>query len=576
MPRSLFWLALLCHVVLALGYARTTPSFEGPDESDHYAYAWHVGNARSLPLAPALVAARGLPQTDGTPLAHHPPLYYALLGAALVASGRNDTVFGPRINPAFGAPEQASWHLKYLHGSGQGDSTLQLLRQISVLLGAITLFCVHRLGLALCPTQPRIADLAALLVACLPMFSFLHGVLNNDVLATVLATATTLALVRVLQADTVRLRHGAWLGTLLGLSLLTKLTTLFLLPLAGVVFVVVLMRQRRNGGAAAVVRSGLLALAIAAALSGWWFVRNAQLYGDPLALAVHDLAFQPIPPELRWAWWSGTFLPDVFVSLLGCFGWFSLRPHPLLVGIGIGGTAIALLGLALALRTHERRGEAPCAPRAPWLLLLALLLVFAGAAKFNWTAPQPQARLLFPAIGPAAVLLAAGLVRASTGLRWRRKLLVLPIVTACLVYSHWFRPAFAPQLAPAPANHRALTGGIVPTHTNTPPTIVWQQPLPTSPASTPPVLHWRDDGAPAGTRYSLYAFDGNGRVWLASHEWGGDGLVLSGDRAELPAPAWGLLPVGVDLSFVLRRVPTTAEEDPAKMPRSAPLPFRRQ
>ena len=576
MPRSLFWLALLCHVVLALGYALKTPSFEGPDESDHYAYAWHVGNARSLPLAPALVAARGLPQTDGAALAHHPPLYSARLGAALVASGRDDTVFGPRINPAFGVPEQPSRHLKYLHGSGQGDITLQILRRVSVLLGALTLLCVHRLGRALCPTQPRIADLAALLVACLPMFSFLHGVLNNDVLATTLATATTLALVRVLQADSVRPIHGAWLGTLLGLSLLTKLTTLFLLPLAGVVFVVVLVRQRRNGAAAAVVRSGLLALAIAAAISGWWFVRNAQLYGDPLALTVHDMAFQPIPPELRWAWWSGTFLPDVFVSLLGCFGWFSLRPHALLVGIGLGVTAIALLGLLLALRTHERRGDAPCAPRAPWLLLLALLLVFAGAAKFNWTAPQPQARLLFPAIGPAAVLLAAGLVRLAPRARWRRWLLALPIATASVVFVAWFRPAFDPQLAPAPANHRALTGGIVHVPADVPTTITWHEPLPTSPATTPPVLHWRNDGAPAGTRYSLYAYDGTGRVWLASHEWGGDGLVLSGERAELPAPAWGLLPVGVDLSFVLRRVPTNAVEDPTTMPRSAPLPFRRQ
>ncbi|MFN7588443.1 MAG: glycosyltransferase family 39 protein, partial [Planctomycetota bacterium] len=490
MPRSLFWLALLCHVVLALGYARTTPSFEGPDESDHYAYAWHVGNARSLPLAPALVAARGLPQTDGTPLAHHPPLYYALLGAALVASGHDDTVFGPRINPAFGVPEQPSRHLKYLHGSGQGDAALLLLRCVSVLLGALTLLCVHRLGRALCPTQPRIADLAALLVACLPMFSFLHGVLNNDVLATTLATATTLALVRVLQADALRLSHGISLGGLLGLSLLTKLTTLFLLPLAAVVFVVVLVRARANGQLARTVAIGGLALAIATALSGWWFVRNAQLYGDPLALAVHDLAFQPIPPELRWAWWSGTFLPDVFVSLLGCFGWFSLRPPALLVGIGLGVAAIALLGLLLALRTHERRGAAPCAPRTPWLLLLSLLLVFAGAAKFNWTAPQPQARLLFPAIGPAVVLLAAGLVRLAPRARWRRWLLALPIATAAVVFFAWFRPAFAPQLAPAPANHRALTGGIVPAPTSPPPTIVWQQPLPPSPASTPPVLHW--------------------------------------------------------------------------------------
>jgi 4-amino-4-deoxy-L-arabinose transferase-like glycosyltransferase len=576
MPRSLFWLALLCHMVLALGYARTTPSFEGPDESDHYAYAWHVGNARSLPLAPALVATRGLPQTDGAALAHHPPLYYALLGAALVASGRDDTVFGPRINPAFGVPEQPSRHLKYLHGSGQGDSTLWLLRCVSVLLGALTLFCVHRLGRALCPAQPRIADLAALLVAGLPMFSFLHGVLNNDVLATTLATATTLALVRVLQAEALRITHGVSLGVLLGLSLLTKLTTLFLLPLAAVVFVVVLVRARANGQVARTVAIGALAVAIATALSGWWFVRNAQLYGDPLALTVHDMAFQPIPPELRWAWWSGTFLPDVFVSLLGCFGWFSLRPHALLVGVGIGVTAIALLGLTLALRTHERRGEVPCAPRASWLLLLSLLLVFAGAAKFNWTAPQPQARLLFPAIGPAAVLLAAGLVRLAPRARWRRWLLALPIATASVVFVAWFRPAFDPQLAPAPANHRALTGGIVHVPAGVPTAITWREPLPTSPATTPPVLHWRDDGAPAGTRYSLYAFDGTGRVWLASHEWGGDGLVLTGDRTELHPAAWGLLPVGVDLSFALRRVPTTADEDPATMPRSAPLPFRRQ
>lgn len=576
MPRSLFWLALLCHVVLALGYARTTPSFEGPDESDHYAYAWHVGNARGLPLAPALVAARGLPQTDGAVLAHHPPLYYALLGAVLVASGRDDTVFGPRVNPAFGVPEQPSRHLKYLHGSGQGDGTLWLLRGVSVLLGAITLLCVHRLGRALCPAQPRIADLAALLVACLPMFSFLHGVLNNDVLATTLATATTLALVRVLQADVVRLQHGAWLGTLLGLSLLTKLTTLFLLPLAGTVFVVVFVQQRRNGTAAAVVHSGALALAITAAISGWWFVRNAQLYGDPLALAVHDMAFQPIPPELRWGWWSGTFLPEVFRSLLGCFGWFSLRPHALLVGVAIAVAALALLGLALSLRARERHGSAPCAPTSPWLLLLSLLLVFAGAAKFNWTAPQPQARLLFPALGPAAVLLAAGLVRVAPRARWRRWLLALPIATAGLVFVAWFRPAFDPQLAPAPSNHRALTGGIVHVPAGVPTTITWREPLPTSPATTPPTLHWHDEGAPAGTCCSLYAYDANGRVLLASHEWAGDGFVLTGERTELHPAAWSLLPVGVDLSFVLRRVPTTADEDPATMPRSAPLPFRRQ
>src|SRR5436190_3271510 len=108
MPRPLLALALLCHVVLATGYAWTTPAFEGPDENAHYEYAQHIANARQLPLTPGLARARGLPQSEGAQLAHHPPAYYALLAAALLATGAGDTVFGPRLNPAWGAPADAS------------------------------------------------------------------------------------------------------------------------------------------------------------------------------------------------------------------------------------------------------------------------------------------------------------------------------------------------------------------------------------------------------------------------------------------------------------------------------------
>lgn len=571
MPRSSLALALLCHLALAFAYAHGTPAFEGPDESDHFVYAQHVGNAGELPLAPGLVQARGLPQTDGAMLAHHPPAYYALLGWAMAMTHSDDTVFSLRLNPAFAIADQPARHLRYQHGNGQGEGLLRWLRCLSALLGVVTLVCVHRLGRAVCPGQPRTADLAALLVACLPMFSFLHGVLNNDVLATTLGAATVLTLVRVLQADTVRLGHGLRLGALLGAALLTKLTTLFLLPLAGLVFAVRLWRDRGPARSAAL-RTGLLALGLTAAIAGWWFVRNQQLYGDPLALAAHDASFQTIPPERRLEWLLHGFLPDVFASLFGTFGWFSLPPHPLLVAVGAAVAGLALAGLLQSLRVHERHRDDACAPRCLWLLVAVLLLVFAGTTRFNWTAPQPQARLLFPAIAPAAVLLAAGLVRLAPRTRWRTWLQALPIGVAVLVFAAWFRPAFDRALAEAPPEHRTLVSGIV--HSDTTPTIEWLPPLPPAPSDTPPQLQWRENGAPADAGYTLYAYDQHGRVWLATFEWTVGGMVLRDGTATVPEAALGMLRAGEPMSLVLRRVPRTADEDPATLPRTPPLPFR--
>jgi hypothetical protein len=572
MPRSLLWLALLCHLVLASGYAISTPSFEGPDENSHYEYAQFLAHAGTLPLAPGLATARGLPQTDGAVLAHHPPLYYALLATAMRAAGRADTVFGPLAHPGFGNPASPAPHLHYLHGSGQGEGILVLLRLLSVALGAITIVCVHRLGRRCCPDAPRVADLAALLVACLPMFSFLHGVLNSDVLATTLAAAVLLQLTGALPAERIPMRTAAALGALLGMALLTKLTTLFLLPLTALVFAVVWWRRRGQDGGT-VLRAALLTLLVMLAVSGWWFVRNAQLYGDPLALSVHDAAFQPLPPELRWRYLLGTepvaFLPAVFASLLGQFGWFSLPPHPALLWVAAAVTALAAVGLAVAAFARERRHW----PAPAWLLGLAALLVFAGTAHFNWKARQPQGRLLFAAVGPAAVLLAAGLVQLSATLRWRRWLLPLLPSVAVIVWAGWFRPAFAPALAPAPAWHRAVVGHIVsPPGT---PTIQWAAGLPTA-SSAPPTLRWEDPGAAADTRYTLYAFEAGGRVRLASHEWSHGSVVLQGNELTLPEALWTLLPPGVDLRLRLRRIPTTAEQDPAALQCSAPLTFRRE
>jgi len=369
--------------------------------------------------------------------------------------------------------------------------------------------------------------------------------------------------VRLVQAERTTWRHALALGTLLGLSLLTKLTTLFLVPLALATVLPAPWRPPRRQRAVHV--GG--ALAIALALCSWAFVRNHRLYGDALAMNVHDAAFQVIPTELRWHVFVDGFLPNVFTSLLGTFGWFSLPPHPALVWTGAAVAALALLGLVRITFDRERAGL----PRPLCVLLLTMALVFAGTAYFNWKAPQPQGRLLFPAIGPAAVLLAAGLVRVSAGWRRRRWLVALLPLTAALLWFAWFRPAFAIELAPAPAWHRSLVGGIAEPRGAA--TIVWRE-IPAN-GTAAPRLRWSDPDAPTGTRYTLYAVDDRGRVWLATHEWTHGAMIVQGAELTVPPAALAMLPLDVSLTYVLRRVPATANDVPAMLPVSAPLPFQR-
>jgi len=558
MRSPFLWLALALHVALASSYAWFTPTFEGPDENSHYEYAWHIANAGELPLTFGLAKERGLPQSEGAALAHHPPLYYGLVAAGLAAAGRDDTVFAPRLNPRFGIPTDASRRLRFLHEE-HPDTVLNWLRMISVLLGAVTIALVHRLGRVVCPNVPRIADLAAMLTACLPMWSALHGLLNSDVLATTISSATILMLIQITRTDRVTIPSGVGLGLLLGLAFLTKLTTLFLGGLAGLVAWILIRRSR--AGAGAVCAAILTTLAV----SGWVFLRNYFLYNDPLALSAHDASFRPIPTNLRWQYVFGldpwpssipSFIPDVFTSLFGRFGWFCQPPDPVLVWCGAAIGALALAGLVRALFDRERLHI----PHAAWLMILACALVLGGTFYFNLSAPQPQARLLFPAIAPAAVLVAAGLVRITTRVPYRRLILALLPITAILAFSATFLPAFDPSAANGPPDYRSLVGHIV--RDAATPTIQWTSQPGAAPLEQPPTLEWTDAGAPEGTRYSLYAFDDDGRVWLASHEWSNGDVKITGNSMTIADVAWSQLPRGVPVNLRLRRVPKTEVEAP--------------
>ena len=100
MKHLTLWIAVVAGLLLSVGYAVSTPAFESPDESDHYRYAFYLAHAGRLPLIPGTATQHGaMPGLDEEHLAHHPPLYYQILAAAMHAGGHGDTTFSLCRNP---------------------------------------------------------------------------------------------------------------------------------------------------------------------------------------------------------------------------------------------------------------------------------------------------------------------------------------------------------------------------------------------------------------------------------------------------------------------------------------------
>src|SRR5262249_39398728 len=118
-----------------------------------------------------------------------------------------------------------------------------VLRAFTLLLGLGSLLLAGRVARVLFPERPLLADACVLCLACIPQWAFTHAMLDNGALATLLAHAAVLVLVLAADARELRASRGLLLGALIGLGLLSKLTALALLPVAGFVVVWLLLRE---------------------------------------------------------------------------------------------------------------------------------------------------------------------------------------------------------------------------------------------------------------------------------------------------------------------------------------------
>lgn len=455
---------IILFYLLAAGFtALRVPLGEAPDELDHFLYvAWLIGEQRLPVMRPSA-------DENVTMEANQPPLAYALY--ALATAGVDwQTADLPAaverpLNPCFA--HDSLWRPTfYQHTAAEAwpphgaAAAFYRARLLSTLLGAATVWltavCARQLGRSEAARRSWALGAAAL-VACNPQFIYITASVNNDVLAALLGALMVALSVR-LAADAQPRRLWIGLGATLAAALLTKLSLLALFPAVGVAVIVAARRDLRSTARRLPALVGLPLL-----LSGWWYLRNWRLYGDPLVWDVHLQAKGPF--VLRTTPFTSADLLEFarihFQSYWAWFGWLNIQPPEWVYAALALFVLIGLLGwLPLLWKNLPRIARINTEAPHPQLVAGAILAVavagsYAALLRYiqtiNWSGYQ--GRLAYAAIAPTAVLLATG---------WRgwlptRLPRLIPLwmlgSVAILVGVLWraYDGAVAPPLAPAVA-----------------------------------------------------------------------------------------------------------------------------
>ncbi len=433
-------LLLIILVYLGIGslYAVQVPDWQAPDEPAHYNYVRQLANGR-FPIMQSsdydeaykneVVGSQFAPQYDVSIISYEdwqPPLYYLLL------------------TPIYKL----------------ADGSLTALRLATLLIGMGVVLYAYAIAKQLYPEQRWIWESAAVFVAFLPQHLSIMASMNNDSLSELIIAAVLYRLiwwtklsVTVTHPTTEKWRMLS-ISILLGLGLLTKLTTYLLVPIVGIIFLYrywphqdwgkgtqsaddFFIRPRKNHRGTRrktreklweaerlhrFIRAGFTLFLPATLLGLLWWGRNVIVYPgfDPLARLAHDTAVIGQPRTAEWIAQQGLpetirqFLQTTFNSFWGQFGWMGVVMDSRIYQTLLLFSGIILAGLLINWFTSHR---SPLT--TPHFMLFLLFGLTLGMHIFyNLTFVQHQGRYLFPALIPIGIGTAVSL---NSWLTWLQK-----------------------------------------------------------------------------------------------------------------------------------------------------------
>ena len=430
---------VLLFIALSLAYSVANPLHEATDELRHYRFVQHIVQRNALPEQGKVgCSAQG----------HHPPLYYSLaaLATSWIDTGR-DVCYEPPQNPFWA---YRYWEVgndnknQYLHTNDEafpwyGEAlAAHLARAVNILIGAAVVWITWAIGRTIWPRSPYLAIGGAAIIAFNPMFLFMSGAINNDVIAALGGAAITLASVRLLRdQEGLRLRWGVVLGLLYGLALMSKfnLAAIAVTIELAVTWVAWRKRQWRRW-----FEVNLLIVLFTLLVSGWWFLRNQMLYGEPTGFQrLTELWGARDPAQsLGVALFELSYL---WTSLWGRFGYGQV-PLPQAIYDTLWWLAVfAMAGLLIPILLRQKE-EIQKYGIYLALLLVNTLLFFVVVFNYLLVSPAgPMGRFFFPALPSLALLMFYGLSRwvsllpkvsGKWGMKNHTNHVLTALVTICL------------------------------------------------------------------------------------------------------------------------------------------------
>lgn len=399
-------------ILVRLPFMFTVPMVEAPDEFAHF---WVLRFMRD---------------------------YLRLPTAAEVAAGGPSAVYGSLPQLGY-LPHVAIGLVTPIH-----DISL-FARFGSLLMGLVLLYASYHIGSLIFRDNRLLAFALPAIVVFHPQLAFLHSYANSDATATALGAVILLLALRSI-ASGITIYRCLVIGLLMGWLALSKYSGLGVMPAIAFTLVASAVLNRQSPGK--VVAALAVCGTAAAAVSGWWFVRNYHEYnGDFMgtqtmyrswAMTFHREMNYQVPAshiikDLRW--WR-----MMFFSFWGLFGYMNKYLWRPVYFVYLGYLIVATVGGVKTLYQFAR-AKARVMTRQDWEVGIAwtciALTVSLNLAAMVWASTKnlggPQGRYLFPSEIPVIALLLLGMNGVSA--RWSRVLVASFVgfnVVVCL--GSWF------------------------------------------------------------------------------------------------------------------------------------------
>ncbi len=433
--RSALLLLLLWFVIVATFYNVSLPLFEAPDEYDHFRFVHWLVTERRLPNLNSDLGVAGHEIWQ-------PPLYYALTAIVVTNIDMTDLQEVAWFNTSYldGASINVFFHTdaeKFPYNNA--TLAVHVARFVSTLIGCTAILSTYGLARLI---APKMAFLAAALLAFNPQFLFISAAVTNDIMTAALGGLAIWYLVWLILSPKQGIWHYAVLGLLYGLLTLAKLSGL---AFGGVIFVglSIMTWQRRSWRPFLV--GGTVTAVTAFMVCSWWFWRNLMNYGDLLAWDEMLKTVAPLIREKTLSWVEiiqyAAFLRK---SYWGLFGHGVYAPNIFYWFVTIL-TTVSGLGLFIWLVKYGFRQKNRLKTPAVFLLIIWSGVVFLSLLRWmQLLEATNQGRLLFPAITSLTVLQMLGLVTLWQKHRWLPKMLVAILgIWAALLPAISIQPAYA-------------------------------------------------------------------------------------------------------------------------------------